>query len=72
MCLPDPLVFVYSFRQYDESEGSLKRNERQYKTKAEKQQKGDILQNSVAECHNVFCFQFCHVCGKGAVAPTDR
>lgn len=43
------------------TKGSLKRNERKYRKKAEKQQKGDILENSVSVCHNVFCMQFCHV-----------
>lgn len=43
------------------TKGSLKRNERKHRKKAEEQQKCDILDNSVTVCHNVFCLQFCHV-----------
>lgn len=66
--------FVYSFRKHVMSvavgtKRSLKGNETK---KAEKPQKGDILENSVTVCHNVVYLQFCHLCGKGAGASADK
>lgn len=41
--------------------GSRRRNEKIYEKKAEKQWKGNILENAGAVCHEVFCLQFCYV-----------
>lgn len=77
LCLPDAFIFVYSFRQYVmsvavETRGNLRRNERKYKKKAEKQWKGNILENGGTAYHKVFCLQFCYVRGKGAGASAGR
>lgn len=52
--------------------GNLRRNEGKYKKKAEKQWKGNSLENAVTACHKVFCLQFYCVHGKGAGVSADR